>query len=408
MFNSTVKKRSFGHNSTSRMSSNGDYKKILNRKFKISRDLTKYSKVLDYKRTERKLLAFSKSAKGKHLTDMRKRAELVSEQETKWNKERDALKNTDWEDSDLFEAYQESKQLRKPIEKVLQRYAGLKTVVADKMYTDVELQYFMQLIQRKDCKTNSAEVQQENKDAIVLEYFNRSLYTLQALTKLLKIDFHYDRVFQKYETDYTVDTVLTLMMRARKMYHAIEMILTIIKLIEKLKVVEGGEKGGPEDNRDLKDVKTGKPTLPARKLGQMNPEAVKNLKARIRCHIKSFLAQHTLFPVQFKYGGVDQLTYLKTVGVDGRPDSQLTSESRIINLRLGQSSRNSMRSGRSSAFSQKSRKSHKKTNSMHRSTSSYISNNKKKQKQFRPLSKTTRQSVSKKRNGSFSKKKRSS
>ena len=68
------------------------------------------------------------------------------------------------------------------------------------------------------------------------------------------------------------------------------MILTIIKLIEKLKVVEGGEKGGPEDNRDLKDVKTGKPTLPARKLGQMNPEAVKNLKARIRCHIKSFLA----------------------------------------------------------------------------------------------------------------------
>ena len=57
---------------------------------------------------------------------------------------------------------------------------------------------------------------------------------------------------------------------------------------------------------------------------------------------------------------------------------------------------------------QKSRKSHKKTNSMHRSTSSFISNNKKKQKQFRPLSKTTRQSVSKKRNGSFSKKKRSS
>ena len=111
------------------------------------------------------------------------------------------------------------------------------------------------------------------------------------------------------------------MTRARKMYHAIEMILTIIKLIEKLKVVEGGEKGGPGDNSDLKDAKTAKPTVPARKLGQRNPEAVKNLKARIRCHIKSFLAQHTLFPVQFKYGGVDQLTYLKTVGVDGRPDS---------------------------------------------------------------------------------------
>ena len=75
----------------------------------------------------------------------------------------------------------------------------------------------------------------------MLEYFNRSLYTLQALTKLLKIDFHYDRLFSKYETDYTVDTVLMLMMRARKMYQAIEMIITIIKLIEKLKVIEDGQ-----------------------------------------------------------------------------------------------------------------------------------------------------------------------
>jgi len=48
---------------------------------------------------------------------------------------------------------------------------------------------------------------------------------------LLKIDFHYERLFAKYETDYTVDTVLTLMTRGRKMYQAIEMIVTIIKLI---------------------------------------------------------------------------------------------------------------------------------------------------------------------------------
>lgn len=36
-----------------------------------------------------------------------------------------------------------------------------------------------------------------------------------------------------------------------------------------------------------------------------DPAMAKNLKERIRCHIKSFLAQHTLFPVQFKFGGVD-------------------------------------------------------------------------------------------------------
>ena len=85
----------------------------------------------------------------------------------------------------------------------------------------------------------------------MLQYFNRSLYTLQALTQLLKIDFHYDRLFKKYETDYTVDTVIMLMTRARKMYHAIEMILTIVKLIEKLKAIEAPSRA--TDNRDLED-----------------------------------------------------------------------------------------------------------------------------------------------------------
>ena len=121
---------------------------------------------------------------------------------------------------------------------------------------------------------------EENRSQIVLQYFNRSLYTLQALTKLLKIDFHYDRLFKKYETDYTVDTVLMLMSRALKMYEAIEMVLTIIKLIEKLKSLEGPQ----GDNYDL-SVMTGH----SRRFTK-NPAQVKNLKARIRVHIKSFLA----------------------------------------------------------------------------------------------------------------------
>ena len=71
-----------------------------------------------------------------------------------------------------------------------------------------------------------------------MEYFNRSLYTLQGLTKLLKIEFHYERLFKKYETSYTVDTVLILMTRARKLYQAIEQIMTVIKLLEKLRQIE--------------------------------------------------------------------------------------------------------------------------------------------------------------------------
>lgn len=71
-----------------------------------------------------------------------------------------------------------------------------------------------------------------------MDYYNRSLYTLQGLTKLLKIEFHYERLFRKYETSFTVETVLMLMTRARKLYQAIEMIITIIKLIDKLKALE--------------------------------------------------------------------------------------------------------------------------------------------------------------------------
>ena len=79
----------------------------------------------------------------------------------------------------------------------------------------------------------------------------------------------------------------------------------------------------------------------------------KLLKARIRCHIKSFLAQHTLFPVQFRYGGVDQLTALKITNTDGRAETNMSGESRIINLRLGGGSRTSQRSGRSSSVGKK-------------------------------------------------------
>lgn len=222
--------------SHSMISSPSSYKKILNRKFDVKRDLHKYSRELDYRKSERKMKLFNKSAKGRNLTQMRKQVEFKAVRCNKWDAEREALKNVDWQDSDLYEAYKESKETRTPIEKVLQRFATLTCITGDKMFTDVELQYYIGLVQKKDCKMGSDEVKEENRHQIVLEYFNRSLYTLQALTKLLKIDFHYSRLFKKYETSYTVDTVLLLMTRARKMYHAIEMILTILKLLEKLRL----------------------------------------------------------------------------------------------------------------------------------------------------------------------------
>lgn len=154
----------------------------------------------------------------------------------------------------------------------------------------------------------------------MLEYFNRSLYTLQELTRLLQIQFHYDRLFKRYETSYQVSTVLTLMTRARKMYQAIDQIATVIKLLEKLSEVQGS------GNRKNKN-------------GEFKEEylrRVANLRARIRCAIKAFVTQHTLFPVQFKFGGEDKLAKFKKKSAEEEkfiPQNQ--KDEKIIDLRLG-------------------------------------------------------------------------
>ena len=58
------------------------------------------------------------------------------------------------------------------------------------------------------------------------------------------------------------------------------------------------------------------------------------MKQRIRYTIKSFLGQHTLFPIQFKFDGVDQLSNLKD-WKERKPDDE-----RIIDLRSPKSSFN--------------------------------------------------------------------
>ena len=57
--------------------------------------------------------------------------------------DRELMKRMDWRDSDLYDAFKESRESRKPIEQVLKSYAAMRTINGDLMYTDVELQYFM-------------------------------------------------------------------------------------------------------------------------------------------------------------------------------------------------------------------------------------------------------------------------
>ena len=141
--------------------------------------------------TKRKFDMYNRTFRGKNMAANRKKVEREVHVDSKFNRDREAMKMMDWADSDLYDAYKESRSERKPIEQLLHKYAAMRVPNGDKMYTDVELSYFMQLIRKKDCKDKAAEVAEENKAMIITEYFNRSLYTLQGLTKLLKIEFHY-------------------------------------------------------------------------------------------------------------------------------------------------------------------------------------------------------------------------
>ena len=146
-------------------------------------------------------------------------------------------------------------------------------------------------------------------------------------------------MFKKYEHSYTIDTVVQLMSRCRKMYNAIDMMQTVFKLLNKLKTMQ--EKAGLE-------------------IGTMSPSSMspqkkreQQLKDRIRGTIKSFLAQHTLFPIQFKFDGVDQLSYLKA----SKPEDSL-SDQRIVDLRspkgFGQKSKKRKAKSKSRAKSKES------------------------------------------------------
>ena len=100
--------------------------------------MSKYSRDLHFLSIDRRLNLFSKTVRG-NVIQKRKLSEQKTQRLSKWAQEREAMKKVDWEDSDLFEAFRESKELRRPIESVLQSYASLKTIAADKMYSDVEL-----------------------------------------------------------------------------------------------------------------------------------------------------------------------------------------------------------------------------------------------------------------------------
>jgi hypothetical protein len=59
------------------------------------------------------------------------------------------------------------------------------------------------------------------------------MHTLKILMKLLAIGFHYDKMFEKYNERQSLECLVMLMSRCRRLYNAIEYLNTIFKLIVK-------------------------------------------------------------------------------------------------------------------------------------------------------------------------------
>ena len=92
----------------SRTSASVFHGSTFHKSFNIERDLSKYSKNLNYVTTERMLQGFTNSALGRRLTALKARNKILGRLSNKWDKERDAIKNVDWQASELYEAYQQS------------------------------------------------------------------------------------------------------------------------------------------------------------------------------------------------------------------------------------------------------------------------------------------------------------
>jgi hypothetical protein len=121
-----------------------------------------------------------------------------------WAQQRTALKEQDWSTTPLFAHFKNCPH--RFFHKYLQeQYEGI--------YTDMELDYHEKLcrVDHKDCSADEKEV-------LVLTHYNKTLHTLRVLMRLLGLDFHFTRIETKYSANYSMECLLLLITRCRKMY----------------------------------------------------------------------------------------------------------------------------------------------------------------------------------------------
>ena len=111
---------------------------------------------------------------------------------TEWENERKRLRELDWKHTPVYQLYQDFKGKGIDFQKYLvKHHPGI--------YTDVELKHYTYFLKTKIEITDPKEQQD-----IVLDLINPAIHTLRVLMTLVGLEFHFNRIYEKVKSDYTV------------------------------------------------------------------------------------------------------------------------------------------------------------------------------------------------------------
>lgn len=175
----------------------------------------------------------------------------------------------DWINVKAFTLFEEAQKLSMPTARLIPKKF-------ENIYTETELEYFVSVLEQFKLANENDKPKKQTKTA--LKYLDKTIQTMRVLMRVLGIEIFFDQIFQRHKDSYSVECVVMLMNRCLKLYAAVDQLSTIFKLIE----IQESSKSS-------------------------NTAKSQKIEERLMCAIKSFLTQHTLFPVNFNFRGEDLL-----------------------------------------------------------------------------------------------------
>lgn len=107
------------------------------------------------------------------------------------------------------------------------------------IYTEYELDYHLTVLRELIAKEGITD--SDGQSAMVQKHYKRAIFTLQVLMTVLGIKFHFSRIVATYRSNQTLEIILVLLLRCKKMFEAIDQMATIFKLLKMRKSIGKGD-----------------------------------------------------------------------------------------------------------------------------------------------------------------------